>query len=90
MQPDRISSPAFARAVYRLALLMLEILHRSFLGFCCAPGGKGSEIPPFPRLGIFLAGVQAVFAGFQFSNHREILAVKNPSSTQLLVVLLLV
>jgi hypothetical protein len=74
----------------RFALLMLEILHRSFVGFCCAPRGKRSEIPPFPRLGIFLAGVQAVFAGFQFSNHREILVVKNPFRTQRLVVLLLV
>jgi hypothetical protein len=37
-------------------------LHRSFMGFGGALRGKSSEIPPFPRLGIFLAGVQAVFA----------------------------
>jgi hypothetical protein len=74
----------------RFALLMLEILHRSFMGLCCAPGVKSTEIPPFPRLGIFLAGVQAVFACFQFSNHREILVVKNPFTTQRFVVLLLV
>jgi hypothetical protein len=69
---------------------MLEILHRSFMGFGGALRGKSSEIPPFPRLGIFLAGVQAVFACFQFPNHREILVVKNPFRTQLFVVLLLV
>src|SRR6266436_8201740 len=46
-----------------------EILHRFlvFLGrsFCL----ECTEVPSLPRLGIFLPGIQAVAAGFQFSDH---------------------
>ena len=61
-----------------LGLVVLEVLHRFLVSLGRAPGGECSKIPPLSGLGILLARVQAIFAGFKFSNHR----IRNPSQLQ--------
>jgi hypothetical protein len=48
---------------------MFEILDRPLLSFGCFSRGESPKIAPASSLGIFLARVQAILAGFQFTNH---------------------
>jgi hypothetical protein len=48
---------------------MFEILDRPLVSFGCFSRGKSPKIAPASSLGIFLARVQAILAGFQFTNH---------------------
>jgi hypothetical protein len=49
--------------------MVLEILHRFLMRLCRASGGECPKISTLAALGILLARVQTIFAGFQFSNH---------------------
>jgi len=49
---------------------MFEILHSFFVILGSFSGGKSSQIATLSSLGILLARVQTVFAGFRFANHR--------------------
>src|SRR6266567_2350779 len=53
--------------------VMLEILNRLLMRFCCASRGKRSEIAALTGLGVLLARVQTILARLQFPNHRRIL-----------------
>jgi hypothetical protein len=48
---------------------MFEILDRPLVSFGCFSCGESSEIAPASSLRVFLARVQAILAGFQFTNH---------------------
>jgi len=51
--------------------MMFEVLNRllvSLRSFLCA---ECAEVAPMAGFGIFLARVQSVLPGFQFSNHRK-------------------
>jgi hypothetical protein len=63
--------PAIGRWLqhFLTALAPLEVLNGVFVfirrGLCL----EGAEISSLARVRIFLAGIQAILAGFQFSNH---------------------
>ena len=49
----------------------LEILNRAFVFLRRSHAVERAEIFSFARSGIFLAGIQPILAGFQFSNHND-------------------
>jgi hypothetical protein len=49
--------------------VVLEILHRFLMRLSGASGGVRPKISTLAGLGILLARVQTIFAGFQFSSH---------------------
>jgi len=49
--------------------MMLEILNRAFVFLRCTLAVERAEIFSFARSRIFLAGIQPILAGFQFSDH---------------------
>jgi len=49
--------------------VVFEILDRALVSFGCFSRREGSEIASASGLGIFLARVQAVLAGLEFSDH---------------------
>jgi len=49
----------------------LKVLNGSFVFLCLNLGSECAEISSFPGFRIFLAGMQPVFAGFQFSDHED-------------------
>src|SRR5438270_13851523 len=53
--------------------LTLKVLHRSFMFFRLLPSIKGTQVLALACLRVFLAGVQPVLPGLQFSNHRMVL-----------------
>jgi hypothetical protein len=53
-----------------LTLLMFEILHRPLVSFCGFLRTERAQVAVATGLGILFARVQAIPAGFQFSNHR--------------------
>lgn len=59
--------------------MVLEVLHRLFVGFGGMPAGEGSEIAALSSLGIFLARVQTVLAGLEFANHGQSSVVRDAS-----------
>lgn len=50
--------------------MVLKILHRTLVCLRGLSGSKRAEVPPTAGLGIFLARIQSVLAGLQFSNHK--------------------
>lgn len=48
---------------------MLEVLHRSFVGFSSFASPERSKIAAFASPGILLARVQTIFSTLQFSDH---------------------
>ena len=42
-----------------------------FVFFGGGAGGKGAEVAAFAGFGVFLAGVETVFAGGEFADHDE-------------------
>jgi hypothetical protein len=52
---------------------MLEILNRPLVFFRRSAAGKCAEVAPLSGAGIFLAGIEAKFAGFQFADHGILL-----------------
>jgi hypothetical protein len=48
----------------------LEVLHFALMLFSLGTGPEGPEIPTFTCVGILLAGIEAVPAGGQFSDHE--------------------
>jgi hypothetical protein len=50
---------------------MLEILNRAFVFLRRSLAVERAEIFPFPRFRIFLAGIQPILAGFEFSDHKD-------------------
>jgi len=53
-------------------LIPLEILNGAFVFLRCRLCLKCAEVSALPGFWIFLAGIQAVLAGFQFPNHDSI------------------
>ena len=53
----------------RESLMVLEILNRAFVFLRCTLAVERAEIFSFARSRIFLAGIQPILAGFQFSDH---------------------
>src|SRR6476620_10739558 len=47
----------------------LEVLHGAFMLFRRCARLEGTEIPPLAGLRIYLAGIEPVLAGLQFSDH---------------------
>jgi hypothetical protein len=47
----------------------LEVLHGALVRFRFLARGERSQVSTLTRLGVLLAGVQAVFSGRQFSDH---------------------
>jgi hypothetical protein len=62
----------------------LEKLHCLLVFLCLRLRGECAEISSLPGFRIFLAGIQPVFAGFQFSDHEDFL-VECGTRTQLLL-----
>jgi hypothetical protein len=50
-------------------LVMLKILHRSLVSFRGASGFEGAKIAALAGLGLFLARIEPVFAGFYLADH---------------------
>ena len=46
-----------------------EVLHRALVGFSFFARTEGSQVAALAGLGVLLAGVKAVLAGFEFTNH---------------------
>ncbi len=57
-------------------LVPLEVLDSSFVFLCLRLCSECAEISSFPGFRIFLAGIQSVLAGFQFSNHEDFPAAR--------------
>ena len=53
----------------------LEVLHRALVRLGLIAGGERAEVATLPGLWILLAGVQAVLAGREFSDHGDTSAV---------------
>jgi hypothetical protein len=49
----------------------LEVLHFALMLFSLGTGPEGPEIPTFSCVGILLAGIEAVPARGQFSDHEQ-------------------
>jgi hypothetical protein len=54
-------------------LMPFEILNRAFVFLRCCLALESAEIFSFARSRIFLARIQPILAGFQFSNHERFL-----------------
>ena len=54
-------------------LIPLEILNRAFAFLRRSLAVERAEIFSFARARIFLAGIQPIFAGFQFPNHEVVI-----------------
>src|SRR5258707_4594359 len=54
-----------------LALMPLKILNRAFVFLHRSLAAVSAEIFSLARSRIFLAGIQPIFAGFQFPNHND-------------------
>ena len=50
---------------------VFEILHRLLVRLGCGSCGKRSEVLALSRLGILLARVQTILAGFQLADHSK-------------------
>ena len=50
-------------------LMVLEVLDRALVSLRGFPGTKGSKVAAAAGFGVLLTRVQAVLAGFQFSDH---------------------
>jgi len=55
-------------------LVVLKVLHCSFVRLCRASRGERPKIPTFSGLGILFPRVQAILTRFHFSNHLKISA----------------
>ena len=55
--------------------MSLEILNRAFVFLRRCLAVERTEIFSFARFRILLAGIQPIFAGFQFPNHKDSLGV---------------
>lgn len=64
----RSGTPEHVRS-NRRASMPLEILHFPLMPLRRRAAVEGAEIAPLAGLGIGLAGVEAVFAGFEFADH---------------------
>lgn len=53
-----------------VSAMALEILDRALMFPSGGQGAEGAEIPPLPGQGIALTRIQAVFTGFEMTNHR--------------------
>jgi hypothetical protein len=51
--------------------MVLEILNRAFVFLRRSLAVERAEIFSFSRFRRFLAGIQPIFSGFQFSNHNS-------------------
>ena len=65
------SAEAAKQTEVRESLVVLKILNRAFMLFRCCLAVERAEIFSFTRSRIFLARIQPVLPGFQFSNHRD-------------------
>src|SRR5579872_4078658 len=63
---------------------MFEILDRFFVRLGCPPAGEGPQIAALSGFGIFLPRVQTILAGFEFSNHWNLLHERESISDSLL------
>ena len=54
----------------------LEVLNGAFVLLGLFTRGKGTEVAALAGGGILLAGVEAVFTGFEFANHTKTDAVR--------------
>jgi hypothetical protein len=52
--------------------MAFEVLHPAFMRLGLQQRGKGPQVAAFARFWVFLARVQAVLAGFQFTNQGRI------------------
>jgi len=59
----------------------LKVLNCSLVFLGCRLCPKGSQIPAFSSLRIFLSGVQPIFAGLEFPNHADAQAFARARST---------
>ena len=50
----------------------LEVLDFAFVFFGGATGGESTEVAALAGMGVGFAGVETVFTGFKFTNHRSI------------------
>ena len=50
----------------------LEVLHGALVGFGLLARVEGAQVSSLTCLRVFLAGVEAIFAGRQFSNHADL------------------
>jgi hypothetical protein len=69
-QNDNRAAGAVGRTKARESLVVLEILNRAFVLLRCSFAVERAEVFSFARFRIFLAGIQPILAGFQFSDHR--------------------
>jgi hypothetical protein len=58
-------------------LMSLEVLHFTFVLFCCRACGKRPKVPAFAA-GVGFSGVEAILTGFQFSDHTGSFAREVP------------
>src|SRR5262249_16917996 len=52
-----------------VSLPSLEVLHGTLVCLRCFPRTEGTQIAPFPSLGISFTRIQSILARFQLSNH---------------------
>jgi hypothetical protein len=73
MNPVAPRSPSRQTDQYERSptLVVLKVLHRFLMRLGSAPAAEGSKIPPFSGLGILFARIQAIFPGFEFSDHSS-------------------
>src|SRR5258708_7183312 len=59
-----------------MASVPLEILYLPFVLFRRLPRGKGAKIAALAGIGIGLARIEAIFAGFEFADHDNLLRLR--------------